>query len=166
MKDNEIIVPELNDDFIKSKIYEIRGQKVMLDFELAEIYGYSTKAFNQQVQRNIAKFPLRYRFQLTKEELQNLARSQIVTARIWTVGNTGGRTNLPYAFTKPGIQTLMTIMNGDLATKQSIALDMIIQLYGKKELLVKSSLLYSLIMNYRAFQIASVFESSWQSSSV
>lgn len=52
MKDNEIIVPELNDGF-KSKIYFIRGQKVMLDFELAEIYGYSTSRFNEQVKRNI-----------------------------------------------------------------------------------------------------------------
>lgn len=57
MSENEMIIPELNKETIESMIYVIRGQKVMLDVELAKIYGYSTKAFNQQVQRNIAKFP-------------------------------------------------------------------------------------------------------------
>lgn len=118
---NELIIPELNNETIGSMIYEIRGQKVMLDFELAKIYGYSTKAFNQQVQRNIDKFPERYRFQLCKNELMLLARSQNVTAQIWAT-NKGGRTSLPYAFTEQGIYMLMTVLKGDLATKQSIAL--------------------------------------------
>ena len=61
-------------------------------------------------------------FQITKEESNYLARSQIVTARIWTVGNSGGRTSLPYAFTEQGIYMLMTVLKGDLAIKQSIAL--------------------------------------------
>ena len=118
---NEIIIPELNSKTIESMIYIIRGQKVMLDFELARIYGYTTKAFNQQVQRNIVKFPNRYRFRLTKEELTILARSQFVTSQIWAT-NEGGRTSLPYAFTESGIYMLMTVLKGGLATKQSIIL--------------------------------------------
>jgi len=114
-------IEELNSEKIESLIYEIRGVKVLLDFDLARIYGYTTKAFNQQVQRNIDKFPSRYRFQLTKEEITILARSQNVTTQIWAT-NKGGRTSLPYAFTEQGIYMLMTVLKGDLATKQSIIL--------------------------------------------
>ncbi len=121
MIDNNIVIPELNSKTIESMIYVIRGVKVMIDFELAKIYGYTTKAFNQQVQRNIDKFPNRYRFRLTKEELMILARSQFVTSQIWAT-NEGGRTSLPYAFTEQGIYMLMTILKGELATKQSITL--------------------------------------------
>lgn len=99
---------ELTEQNIESMVYFIRGQKVMLDFDLAEIYGYSTKAFNQQINRNIERFPDGFMFQITKEESNYLARSQIVTARIWTVGNSGGRTSLPYAFTEQGIYMFMT----------------------------------------------------------
>lgn len=93
---NEIIVPELNEKTIETMIYEIRGQRVMLDFDLSKIYGYTTKAFNQQVQRNIEKFPERYRFKISKDELINIARSQIVTAQIWAT-NEGGRTTIQYS---------------------------------------------------------------------
>ena len=119
---NEIIVPELNSETIESMIYEIRGVKVMLDFELAKIYGYETKSFNQQVKRNINRFPDRYRFQLTKKEIEYLVRSQIVTSRGWEGNNEGGRRYLPYAFTEQGIYMLMTVLKGELATKQSIIL--------------------------------------------
>ena len=119
---NEIIVPELNSETIESMIYEIRGVKVMLDFELAKIYGYETKSFNQQVKRNINRFPDRYRFQLTKKEIEHLVRSQIVTSRGWEGNNEGGRRYLPYAFTEQGIYMLMTVLKGELATKQSIIL--------------------------------------------
>ena len=68
----------LNDErTIRNRIYEVRGVKVMLDFELAEIYGYSTKAFNQQVKNNIIKFDDDFRFQLTQEETDYLSRSKI-----------------------------------------------------------------------------------------
>ncbi len=117
-------IEELNCEKIESLIYEIRGVKVMLDFDLARIYGYTTKAFNQQVQRNIDKFPSRYKFQLTKEEITILARSQNVTSRKNNIfeGNSGGTRYLPYAFTEQGIYMLMTVLKGDLATKQSIIL--------------------------------------------
>ena len=64
---NDMIIPEPNYETIESMIYVIRGQRVMLDFDLAKIYGYTTNAFNQQVKNNIDKFPERYRFQLTKK---------------------------------------------------------------------------------------------------
>ncbi len=121
MVEKEKIIPELNNETIESMIYIIRGQKVMLDFELSKIYGYSTKAFNQQVKNNINKFPERYRFQLLKEETILIQRSKNLTAEIWAKGK-GGRVTLPYAFTEQGIYMLMTVLKGDLATKQSIAL--------------------------------------------
>ena len=76
MSDTPIIISE---DTIKSKIYIVRGQRVMLDMELAEIYGYTTKAFSQQVKNNIQKFDDDFRFQLTKEEWENL-RSKFLTS--------------------------------------------------------------------------------------
>ena len=100
MEEKEIIIPELNNETIESMIYIIRGQKVMLDFELAQIYGYSTKAFNQQVKNNIEKFPERYRFQLTKNELDKISRSKNLTTIIQVKGVKGGRVYLPYAFTE------------------------------------------------------------------
>ena len=76
-ENKEIVV--INEDTIKNKIYYIRNQKVMLDFELAEIYGYETRAFNQQVKRNNEKFDDDFTFQLTDEEVYELSRSQNVT---------------------------------------------------------------------------------------
>ena len=102
-------------------IYIIRGQKVMLDFDIAKIYGYETKRYNEQVKNNINKFPERYRFQITNEELKEIARSKKSTAQIWAT-NKGERISLPYALTEQGIYMLMTVLKGDLATKQSIAL--------------------------------------------
>ena len=69
----------INENFLKSRIYTIRGVKVMLDADLAEIYGYSTKDFNRQVKNNIKKFDADFRFQLTKAEVENLSRSNFLT---------------------------------------------------------------------------------------
>lgn len=71
---------ELQELNIKDMIYTIRGQQVMLDFELAEIYGYTTKAFNQQVKNNIDKFDDDFRFQLTKEEFENLRSKKLTSS--------------------------------------------------------------------------------------
>ena len=106
---------------IRDKIYVVRGVQVMLDFELAEIYGYTTSAFNQQVKRNEDKFPADFRFRLTKEEFQILL-SQNVTAS-WG----GDRRNEPWAFSQAGIYMLMTVLKGDLAVRQSIALIRVFQ---------------------------------------
>ena len=117
--DNNLVI--VDESSLKDKIYTIRGQQVMLDFDLAEIYGYTTKAFNQQVKNNIVKFPDDFRFQLTKDEVEELSRSKNLTS-IQTTGVKGGRTYLPYAFTEQGIYMLMSVLKGDLATKQSITL--------------------------------------------
>ena len=103
-KDMEIV--ELSNESIEKMIYAIRGKKVMLDFDLARIYGYSTKAFNQQVKNNINKFPERHRFQLALYEVDYLVRSKNLTSRIWPMTNEGGRRYLPYAFTEQGIYML------------------------------------------------------------
>ncbi len=102
---------------IENKILIIRGQQVMLDRDLAEIYGYSTKAFNQQVKNNIEKFPDDMMFQLTNEEFSYFLRSKFLTSN-----GRGGNRYLPFVFTEQGIYMLMTVLKGDLAVKQSIAL--------------------------------------------
>lgn len=107
-----------NEDDLRSKIYTIRGVQVMLDFDLAEIYGYDTKRFNEQVKNNKERFDEDFRFQLTKEEFDNL-RSKNSTAK---TKMTSKSRSLPYAFTEQGIYMLMTVLRGDLATAQSKAL--------------------------------------------
>ena len=116
-KKDEIML--VNQESLAEKIYIIRGQKVMLDFELAETYGYETKRFNEQVKNNIEKFDDDFRFQLTKEEWENL-RSKISTSKSET--GSGGRRYLPYVFSEAGIYMLMTVLKGELAVKQSKAL--------------------------------------------
>ena len=142
-KKDEIML--VSNETLAKKIYIIRGQKVMLDFELAEIYGYETKAFNQQVKRNIEKFDEDFMFQLTDEEVSELSRSQNVT-----LNKSAGRgSNIkynPHVFTEQGIYMLMTVLKGELAVKQSKALirtfkqmkDYIVEnqgLIGKREFL-------------------------------
>ena len=108
---------------LREKVYVIRGQQVMLDFDLAAIYGYTTKAFNQQVKRNADKFPDDFMFRLREDELDLISsRSQFVTLN--ESGNRRGSNikYLPYAFTEQGIYMLMTVLKGELATRQSIAL--------------------------------------------
>ena len=131
---NEIM--ELNEKTLKDKIFIIRNQKVILDFHLAEIYGYTTKAFNQQVQRNIEKFDDDFRFQLTYDEMLKLSRSQIVTS-IQVKGIKGGRAYLPYAFTEQGIYMLMTVLKGEKAIRQS---KMLIRLFkGMKDYIIETN---------------------------
>ena len=105
----------IDENFLKSRIYTIRGVKVMLDADLAEIYGYETRFFNRQVKNNIERFAEDFRFQLTEKELQNLMCKKCTSS--W-----GGVRKLPYAFTEQGIYMLMTVLKGDLAVRQSMAL--------------------------------------------
>ena len=135
-QNTEMLLNELNEENLESLIYEIRGERVMLDFDLARIYGYETRRFNEQVKRNKSKFPNDFMFQLTSIESDNLAMSQKATAQIWTVGNQGGRTTFPYAFTEKGIYMLMTVLRGELAIKQSITL---IRLFEKMKNYIVSS---------------------------
>lgn len=85
---------------IQSKIYEFRGQKVMLDFDLAEMYGMETKRLKESVKRNIKRFPSDFMFELSKEEFESL-RPQFATSN-----KRGGTRYMPYAFTEPGVAML------------------------------------------------------------
>ena len=112
--------PLIDEALLKSRIYTIRGVKVMLDADLAEIYGYSTKAFNQQVKNNIEKFDDDFRFQLSSKEVDECSRSKILTLN---GGHRGANIKYaPYAFTEQGIYMLMTVLKGERATAQSKAL--------------------------------------------
>jgi len=97
-------------------ILTIRGTKVILDSDLATLYGVTTKAFNQAVKRNHERFPETFRFQLQRQELTDL-RSQIVTASSY-----GGRRFLPYAFTEHGALMAANVLNSPQAIKMSVAL--------------------------------------------
>ena len=110
MKNNNVSI--YDDDYLKSKIYTIRGVQVMLDADLADIYGYTTKRFNEQVKNNIERFDDDFRFQLDVTEYKNL-KSKISTSS-W-----GGARKRPYAFTELGIYSLMMVLKGDLAVSQS-----------------------------------------------
>ena len=99
---------------IKSLIYVVRGQQVMLDSDLAMLYQVETKVFNQAVSRNIERFPENFRFQLTKEEFDAL-RSQIATSN-----GRGGRRYRPYMFTEQGIAMLSGVLRSDVAVQVSI----------------------------------------------
>ena len=106
---------EISARVIKSKIFEIRGHKVMLDVDLAEMYEVETKVFNQSVKRNIQRFPSDFMFTLTQKEFQGL-RSQIVTS------NRGGTRYLPNVFTEQGVAMLSSILNSEKAIEVNIAI--------------------------------------------
>ena len=95
---------------IQNKIYEIRGYKVMLDFDLAEMYQVETRVLNQAVKRNIERFPKDFMFQLTDEELKNW-RSQIVMTNSINMGIR----RKPYAFTELGVAMLSSVLSSKIA---------------------------------------------------
>lgn len=120
---------------IQNKIYEIRGQKVMLDFDLAELYGVETRVFNQAVKRNIESFPDEFMFRLTGEEWE-MMRSQIVTSSVQVSENqrinrsqfvTGSQKHrskfyFPYVFTEHGVTMLASVLKSPIARKMNIAI--------------------------------------------
>jgi hypothetical protein len=103
---SEIIIAE---EIIISKIYNIRGKQVMLATDLAELYQVETRALNQQVKRNIGKFPDRYMFQLTKDEYDRLRSQNVILKRGQHVKY------LPLAFTEHGILMLSSVLNSERA---------------------------------------------------
>lgn len=122
---NEVIISSKR---LQDKIYTIRDTAVMLDSDLAEIYGVETKVFNQAVKRNLNRFPEKYRFQLTDEEFDNL-RSQFVTlnenslrSQFVTLESQRGkhRKYLPYVFTEQGVSMLSAVLKSDTAIEISI----------------------------------------------
>jgi len=106
---------QLQSSIILSKIYTIRNQKVMLDFDLAEMYGVQTKVLNQAVKRNIGRFPIDFMFQLTKIEFENL-KSQFVTSS-W-----GGTRYFPFAFTEQGVAMLASVLKSETAIQVNIGI--------------------------------------------
>ena len=103
----------ISEETISDKIYFIRNQKVMLDRDLALLYGIENKRLNEQVKRNISRFPEDFMFQLNQIEFQNL-KSQIATSS-W-----GGSRKLPFAFTEHGVLMLSSILNSDKAIQTNI----------------------------------------------
>jgi hypothetical protein len=111
----EIINGEDVEQLIKSKIYVIRGQKVMLDFDIAELYDVQTSRLNEQVRRNIDRFPIDFAFQLNDDEFKSLM-SQIAISKI----GRGGRRKMPYAFTEHGVAMLSSVLNSKEAIQMNI----------------------------------------------
>ena len=106
---------------ITDRIHVLRGVKVMLDFDIAELYGVPTKALNQGVKRNIDRFPEDFMFQLTKEELENW-RSQFVTSNFNSINlrNQMGIRRPPFVFTEHGVTMLASVLKSDQAIQMSI----------------------------------------------
>ena len=101
---------------IQKKIYEIRGKQVMLDFDLALLYGVETKVLKQGVKRNIRRFPIDFMFELTQEEFNSL-RSQFVTSN-----KRGGIRYMPFAFTEQGVAMLSSILKSETAIEINISI--------------------------------------------
>jgi hypothetical protein len=117
---------KVTEEKIVEKVYLIRGMKVMLDKDLAEMYGVEVKVLNQAVKRKIQRFPVDFMFQLTESEWQNL-KSQFVTSS-W-----GGSRKLPLAFTEQGVAMLSSVLNSDTAIEVNIQ---IIRVFTKMKALL------------------------------
>lgn len=103
---------------IQNRIYEIRGEKVMLDFDLAELYEVETRVFNQAVKRNTDSFPEDFMFQLTHKEWKEI--SGLTSQNV--ISNRGGRRTLPYAFTEHGVAMLSSTLKSAKAREMNIAI--------------------------------------------
>ena len=112
-------VTPISVDNIKSKIHEIRGQKVMLDRDLAELYQVETKQLNRQVKRNIERFPEDFMFQLNDEE-SDFLRCQFGTSKNTNESNRGGNRYKPYVFTELGISMLSSVLHSSTAIQVNI----------------------------------------------
>ena len=109
------------DDFIRSRIFSVRGVQVILDSDLAEIYQVETRVFNQSVKRNESRFPPNFRFRLSMEEYRSLI-SQIVTSKEERGETRGGRQKAPYVFTEQGVAMLSGVLKSEVAVQVSIRL--------------------------------------------
>ncbi|MDD3375146.1 MAG: ORF6N domain-containing protein [Candidatus Omnitrophica bacterium] len=115
MVKKKIKVISTSQEIIQSMIYIVRGQKIMLDEDLAQLYGVTTSRLNEQVKRNVKRFPDDFMFQLSKDEFQVL-KSQFATSS-W-----GGRRKLPFAFTEQGVAMLSSVLNSDRAIRVNITI--------------------------------------------
>jgi len=142
MKQKQQVIP---DEVVMNKIYLLRNQKVMLDRDLAELYGVETRVLKQQVRRNIESFPSDFMFELTKDEFEYL-RSQIV------ISNRGGTRYTPMVFTEHGVLMLSSVLKSSRARQANIH---IMRVYTKiremllthKDLLIKMNALETKVTN-------------------
>lgn len=109
------ILSIISDDIVVKKIYEIRNQKVMIDSDLAVLYGVETARLNEQVKRNASRFPEDFMFQLSNEEFKSLISQFAISKR-----GRGGRRKLPFAFTEHGVLMLSSILNSQQAIQVNI----------------------------------------------
>jgi hypothetical protein len=129
MPKSSLPIPTVSEETIVEKIYIIRGQKVMLDRDLAETYGVETFNLNKAVKRNMVRFPDDFMFQLTKEEFEAL----IFQIGISKKKGRGGTRKLPYAFTEQGVAMLSSVLNSETAIQVNIQ---IIRLFTKMKQLI------------------------------
>jgi len=135
---------------IRSMIYVVRNQQVMIDRDLAMLYQVETKRLNEAVKRNISRFPERFRFQLTKEEYENL-KSQFATSSLEEDNGYGGRRKLPFVFTEQGIAMLSAVLRSDVAIRVSIKImDTFVEM---RKYMANTSLLYERINAMEVRQI-------------
>ena len=144
MSDKKEIVPE---EVIANKIYQIRGKKVMLDRDLAELYGVKSIRLREQVKRNLDRFPENFMFRLTEEEVNIMVSQNAIPSKKYLGGH------LPFVFTEHGVLMLANVLRSDRATQMSIR---IIEIFVKiremllthKDLLIKMNELESKVTNH------------------
>src|SRR5882762_3658757 len=125
-KAKSTVIKKVTEEGIVEKVYFIRGMKVMLDKDLAEMYGVEVRTLNQAVKRKIQRFPDDFMFQITASEWQNL-KSQFV------ISSWGGSRTLPFAFTEQGVAMLSSVLNSDTAIEVNIQ---IIRVFTKMKALL------------------------------
>ena len=149
--DSSVSNVEMTGYDIKSMIYVVRNQQVMIDNDLAMLYQVETRTLNQAVKRNITRFPERFRFQLTKDEYKNL-KSQIVMSGSDEGSNGyGGRRTLPFAFTEQGIAMLSSVLRSEVAVQTSIRImDTFVEM---RRFIANNALLFERISNVELKQL-------------
>lgn len=110
----------LTEEYISQQIFAVRGEKVMLDSDLAKIYGVETRVLNQAVKRNRRRFPSDFIFQLTAKEFANLTSQNVTSSGKAETGTWGGRRKMPYVFTEHGAVMLASVLNSEVAVEASI----------------------------------------------
>lgn len=136
---------------IKNMIYLVRNQQVMVDSELAMLYQVETRVLNQAVKRNIERFPERFRFQLTKDEYENLISQFVISSLDEEKSGYGGRRKLPYVFTEQGIAMLSSVLRSETAIRTSIhIMDSFVEM---RRFLANNALLFERISNVELKQL-------------
>lgn len=141
---------EITGHEIRSMIYIVRNQQVMIDNDLTMLYQVETKRLNEAAKRNISRFPERFRFQLTKDEYENL-KSQFATSSLEDENGYGGRRKLPYVFTEQGIAMLSAVLRSEVAVQTSIRImDTFVEM---RRFIANNALLFERISNVELKQL-------------